>query len=363
MPWEPWIFEEKRRLARYANPAAAQWLPQLERNPTDLIGHPDGRLETARLLYDAVYGARLNYALEPIDFQAGQQTIRQPSEIFGSRRATCLDLAVLFGAILLEYELLPMIVLTRGHAFLVVSRTLTRREVGAGAVRAEKGLFDDGLATSAGVRELRALVDREELFALECTGCAYTAEKGSAPERKGRVGGRMLFERAVEAGREQLSYRARPPLFALDLHSLSQHPAYQPYPIELPGIQNPPPPAVAEQPKEPGPQTGGGLLTLEERDRLVELLGMLPNIGSSAMRDSLLFGVPQPIRLSLVSSGAAAADLRQLVEVADGAGAQQADGSWPIERVIFNAIRMVDGSRLAAELRQLYDGAKGRAGT
>ncbi|MFO7169267.1 MAG: hypothetical protein DIU80_014680 [Chloroflexota bacterium] len=103
------------------------------------------------------------------------------------------------------------------------------------------------------------------------------------------------------------------------------------------------------------------LLTSEERDKLIDLLAQLPNVETPAVRNSLLVGMPDSTRLNIQSAGIPLIDLRSMVEIADSDSAQQADGSWPILRVITNAVRMVRGSALAIKLQQLHDAAAARA--
>ena len=104
-----------------------------------------------------------------------------------------------------------------------------------------------------------------------------------------------------------------------------------------------------------------GLLTIAERDTLIALLTKLPSIETAAVRGVLLAGVPQSVMQTVQIVNIAYVDLSSIVSAADNDGAQQADGSWPILRVITNASRIVPGTKLAGDLQQLLDTAAARA--
>jgi hypothetical protein len=116
----------------------------------------------------------------------------------------------------------------KGHALIAVSCAQYRRDVVAGR-RDEMRLFEEGLLPREKLGKLREWIDREQYVALECTGVALTERPGELPERIGRESGRMLFERATRAGREQLDADNRPFLYALDVHELQR--TRRPYPI------------------------------------------------------------------------------------------------------------------------------------
>jgi hypothetical protein len=244
MTWEPWQFTEQRTLARYATPEAVRLLslPIHEPNLRDLYRDRDGKREVVRLIYNAMCLCQINYASDPSNSEAGSQIIRQPRAILDPpHEATCLDLALLFGGIYLYYDLLPLIVLTKGHAFLAVSCIQCQSDLRQPARRDEIRFFDRGLLPKEQTQILRDLIDRGIYLALECTGCAYTNVPGDTPERKGRnrkgrTSGRMPFARAVDAGREQLDVPERPFEYALDLHELHLHgfPAYPLDPVSSP---------------------------------------------------------------------------------------------------------------------------------
>jgi very-short-patch-repair endonuclease len=76
--------------------------------------------ELASAIWSAVAGLRLSYALPPASFETAGQKVRTPSQVLDGRLATCLDTALLFAAALEQASLNPMVILTKGHAFVGV---------------------------------------------------------------------------------------------------------------------------------------------------------------------------------------------------------------------------------------------------
>ena len=76
--------------------------------------------QLASAIWSAVAGLRLSYALPPAGFEQTGQKIRTPSQILDGRVATCLDVTLLFAAALEQARLNPLIVMTKGHAFVGV---------------------------------------------------------------------------------------------------------------------------------------------------------------------------------------------------------------------------------------------------
>src|SRR3712207_6002499 len=103
-----------------------------------------------------------------------------------------------------------------------------------------------------------------------------------------------------------------------------------------------------------------GLLTIEERDRLMLYLSRLPGIQSDAVRNSLLSGVPNSVRLQIQAVGIPATDLSAPIDTIDSDALPLEDGSWPIAGVINNAARSVEGTITAQRLRQLLTEAQAR---
>ena len=76
--------------------------------------------ELASGIWAAVLQRKLNYALPPASFEHTGQKVRSPSQVLDGGLATCLDLALLFAACLEQAHLNPLLVFTRGHAFVGV---------------------------------------------------------------------------------------------------------------------------------------------------------------------------------------------------------------------------------------------------
>lgn len=73
--------------------------------------------ELTSALWSAVSSLRLTYALPPASFETNGQKIRTPGAILEGGLATCLDTALLFAAGLEQMGLNPVLILTKGHAF------------------------------------------------------------------------------------------------------------------------------------------------------------------------------------------------------------------------------------------------------
>lgn len=71
-------------------------------------------------IWAAVLQRKLNYALPPASFEHTGQKVRSPSQVLDGGLATCLDLALMFAACLEQAHLNPLLVFTRGHAFVGV---------------------------------------------------------------------------------------------------------------------------------------------------------------------------------------------------------------------------------------------------
>jgi hypothetical protein len=98
------------------------------------------------------------------------------------------------------------------------------------------------------------------------------------------------------------------------------------------------------------------LLTRAQRQALVDLLMRLPNINDAASRNLLLTDLPQSLTRTIQFNGAAGTHVANIVNVVnDDAWARLPDGTIPALVVIENAIYMVQGSGLAAQLQTLHD--------
>jgi hypothetical protein len=230
MAWQPWPKGSEKDLAKYVLPSVAGRV-KLSAVRDDVL-----RLGKRRELLEEIYKALLKYdiryAREPFDPTLEQQRIRTPAEILkGAGDATCLDLALLFAGVCLGNQLLPLVVVLDGHALVAVSLVIGRDEANAQRRRDEE---EDGRWVGEGLLRigdtLRELVGRGDYLLIECTGLARSETiPATVPEGRGRVGGRMEFARAVDAGREQLDARDREFVFAIDVAMLQDHIKVPPY--------------------------------------------------------------------------------------------------------------------------------------
>jgi hypothetical protein len=76
--------------------------------------------ELASGIWTAVLQRKLNYALPPASFEHTGQKIRSPGQVLDAGLATCLDLTLLFASCLEQAHLNPLLIFTRGHAFVGV---------------------------------------------------------------------------------------------------------------------------------------------------------------------------------------------------------------------------------------------------
>jgi len=76
--------------------------------------------EIASAIWTAIAGLELDYALPPASFETQGQKVRTPGQILESRLGTCLDLSLLFAAALEQAGLNPLLICTKGHAFVGV---------------------------------------------------------------------------------------------------------------------------------------------------------------------------------------------------------------------------------------------------
>ena len=212
MSWD-WPKTDRAGLARYVLPDAAE---SFEIGITDISPDAEGRRTLLDAIYFALQSKRLRYALEKYHPNEAIQLVRSPSEILGRKEGTCLDLSLLFCGVCLGYELLPLMILTEGHAFAAVSLNHGVRTRDA-FDRKERRHFTNAILTDADA--MRQLVSGGAYVAVECTGFAESEKLPSAhPEGVGRDFRKMLpFQRAVAAGQEQLSQADRPLVFALDV--------------------------------------------------------------------------------------------------------------------------------------------------
>jgi hypothetical protein len=215
-----WPHKDQKGLARFIDPGSINRLGPLPVNRLELEQEPDGRRQIVAAIYDQLVTKGIRYAYEMYTPQEDEQIIRDTDEILSTtREGTCLDLALLMSGLLIGYELLPVVVVTEQHAFVLVSvehgardwRSLGRREF-EGFVDLVQG--DDGRKT------LLDLVDTSRYLAVECTGFAQSSVlPETSIEADGRQGGFLSFEQALKAGRRQLTDEGSDLVFAFDVAS------------------------------------------------------------------------------------------------------------------------------------------------
>ena len=174
--WSKW---DEKDLALYVNPDAVNLLGKLPENPYDMPEDPDGRKRILELIYDKLLESGVSYALEKFSYADDVQKIRAGGEILsGAARGTCLDLSLLFAGLAEGYDLVPVVVLTEGHAFVIVSLKNGRREWDSFG-RSELEEFTEPVRE---IEVLRSQVNDGSYLAVECTGFAAScAPRGGCP--------------------------------------------------------------------------------------------------------------------------------------------------------------------------------------
>src|SRR5690606_10229982 len=71
-------------------------------------------------VWNVLLALKLDYAYPPSSFERTGQKIRPPAVVLETRRATCLDSALLLAALFEQMQLHPLIVLEQGHAYVGV---------------------------------------------------------------------------------------------------------------------------------------------------------------------------------------------------------------------------------------------------
>lgn len=149
-----------------------------------LSGYQSGRRERPWEIANAVWSALaargISYVLPPASFERSGQKVRGPSDVLERKTGTCFDLSLLYAAILEQAGLNPVVVLTRGHAF--VGLWLKREEF-------PSALIDD-------MQVLRKRRDMEDLIFVETT--ALTLSPPGRFSEAVRRGSRHVDENAAE---------------------------------------------------------------------------------------------------------------------------------------------------------------------
>jgi hypothetical protein len=232
MAWPPWPKKNEKDLAKYVCGDTAGQVRLSDAIRDDLLARGERR-RLLEAIYGALLGCDIRYARENFDPSSGEQRIREPESILrGAGNATCLDLALLFAGVCLGNELLPLVVVLKGHALAAVSLVIGRRDASLPGRRDSERdgpWVDDGLLRNGDT--LQRLVNRGDYLPIECTGFARSEQiSATLPEGKGRVSGLMTFARAVEAGYEQLRVSGREFAFAIDV-AILQDSGIHPYPL------------------------------------------------------------------------------------------------------------------------------------
>ena len=121
-------------------------------------GRRERTWEVASAAWSALAALGITYVLPPASFERSGQKVRGPSDVVDRRTGTCFDLTLLFAAVLEQAGLNPIVVLTRGHAF--VGLWLHAEELSTAVV-------DD-------MQVLRKRRDLEDLIFIETTALTST---------------------------------------------------------------------------------------------------------------------------------------------------------------------------------------------
>ena len=178
--------------------AAAERLEQLTGNAA-LDGYQSNDPLRVRAMFaavhDAICAAGIRYVSPPGSFEAVGQKVRMPEQVLGERLATCLDLTLLYAALLEHVGLQPLLVMQNGHAFVGVwlsaenSKTVTigsgvevRKAVAAGSLTVLESTIatvvpTQSIARALAAAEQRLLDDRQFRVAVDVSAARRTGIK------------------------------------------------------------------------------------------------------------------------------------------------------------------------------------------
>lgn len=229
-------------------------------------------------VWNVLVALKLDYAYPPSSFERTGQKIRTPTAIVESRRATCLDSALLLAALFEQMRLHPLVVVEQGHAYVGV--WLTKDGF-------HRPYSEDGQA-------LRKRAQLRELVLLESTLlCQQQPVKVAIKQAEDRLAaegnafvGVLDIARARDERILPLSYAERPPV--------GDAPSPGP---EGEGIDGPPEDvgrtATTQQQPDPGP--AGRLANWQRKLLDLSLRNPLLNMKSSKTNIALI--VPDPSQL------------------------------------------------------------------
>lgn len=216
MFWLAWPKSDHRGIARYIQPDAVAALLPATRGP-DLLLEEAGYDRILKAIYQRVSEQSIQYAWDKPSRDHSVQRIRTVVELSETpREGDCLDLSLLFSAICLACELVPILVVMSDHAFIAVSRRYSLREFDSRKRRMQEPL-DQGLISW---QTLSGLVESGAYFPLDCTGSSIGFVGVGQEELRKQQGGLLTFEQAVEVGRKQFERPEQEFRFAADIATL-----------------------------------------------------------------------------------------------------------------------------------------------
>ncbi len=219
MEWK-WAKANEKELAKFVNEEVKQLLPGLPVDPLECNKNAKGRRKLIKAIYQTLMGQDIRYAYEKYQPEDEIQQIRTPTEILKQpKEGTCLDLSILFCGLCFAYDLLPLLIVIDGHALAAVSLKHPRNKWNSNDSLRNPFDTSELFQGQDNWERLTAWIEDEAYLAIECTGFAHTKLfTGEQPEEKERqADGTLSFDRACEAGEEQLSNCNRPFKFAIDI--------------------------------------------------------------------------------------------------------------------------------------------------
>lgn len=220
MEWT-WAKANEKDLAKFVNEKVKQLLPKLPVDPLECHKSSEGRKELIKAIYDTLISQNITYSYEKYQPEQEIQQIRTPKEILEQpKEGTCLDLSILFCGLCFAYDLLPLLIVIDGHALAAVSIRNQRNEWDD-QYNILRNIFNkpELFQGQNNLDELKKFIQGKAYIAVECTGFAHTKLfTGEQPEEKQRqANGTLSFDRACDAGLEQLSNSNRDFKFAIDI--------------------------------------------------------------------------------------------------------------------------------------------------
>ena len=231
----PWPRQDKQGLSRFVNERSPV-ITNFNIGTRPLSLRPDA-ISIAELIYTALKNKGIRYQAG-FTLSSTEQEIRTHEEVLNACVGNCLDLSLLFSAIAIDRQLVPIVIVFDDHAIVAIDRRL--RDAETRFRRASNRIFEDGLldAGSPHVAEFVDLIEQEAYAAIECTGFAAVTpgDPATAPEWQGRENGVLPFPTAIHAGLAQLRESGRNFRFAIDiirLRNVGFHPSKDASPVPV----------------------------------------------------------------------------------------------------------------------------------